>query len=104
MRLLVDAAAPPPSSSRAMRHCSYSASFASFAFKVGSQLLAIKMGGFGEDTGLLFDRPLASGGGLRCMEAMMGRLRASCSQRDRFCCRTPISRSKLRMHSLRASR
>ena len=47
--------------------------------------------GLGEDTSLLFDRPLVHGG-LRFM-AMIGRLRASCSHRDRFCCPTPVSRA-----------
>jgi len=36
--------------------------FHSFAFEMGGQLLAIKIGGLGEDASLLLDRPLAQGG------------------------------------------
>src|SRR5580765_294487 len=47
MRLFVDAEAAPPSS-RAMRHCSYSASFTP-SLEVGSQLLAITRRGLEGD-------------------------------------------------------
>lgn len=61
-----------------------------FAFQVGGQLLGIELGTVGENTDLWSTVHTRTGLGL---SAMIGRLRASCNQRDRLCCRIPVSRA-----------
>lgn len=90
MRLVVEAEARPPSS-RAMRQRSYSASLtpsrSRYALNSSPSSLeaSARMRAF---CSTVHSRTTGFG-----LSATIGRLRASCSQRDRFCCRTPVSRA-----------